>query len=70
MDLSNPINLLIAGFYYVLTGVLTFFAVFGVYILIRFGRSRAFALCVSLVFSFIFLNILAVSYQTLQNLLT
>ena len=70
MNLSNPTNLLIASLYYVLAGILTFFSIFGVYILIRYGKSTPFALSVALMFSFIFLKILAETYQTLQTLLT
>jgi len=70
MNLSNPTNLLIAGIYYTLTAILTFFSFFGVYILIRYGRSQSFGLTVALVYSFLFLKILAESHQTLQGLLT
>jgi len=69
MNLSNPVNLLIAALYFLLAGILTFFSAFGVYILMRYGKSTPFAFGVSLFYAFIFLQILATSYQTLQGLL-
>ena len=69
MNLSSPANLLIAGIYYVLVGILSFFSVFGVYILIRYGKSTPLAFAVSLLYAFFFLQILSASYQTLQGLL-
>ena len=68
MNLSNPTNLLIAGIYYILAGIITFFSVFGVYILIRYGKSTPLALTIALLYSFIFLEILNQSYQTLQSI--
>lgn len=69
MNLSNPANLLIAGIYFVAIGILCFFSLFGVYILIRYGKSTPLALTICLVYSFIFLKILAESYQTLNLIL-
>jgi hypothetical protein len=69
MDLSTPANLLIAGIYYVIVGIMAFFSIFGVYILIRYGKSSSMALTVSLIYSFFFLVILASSYRTLQSIL-
>jgi 4-amino-4-deoxy-L-arabinose transferase-like glycosyltransferase len=69
MNLSDPTNLLIAGTYYVITGFLIFFSIFGVYILIRYGKSSLLAFSVSVFYVFIFLVILSGSYQTLQALL-
>lgn len=69
MNLSNPANLLIAGVYYVLVAVLTFFAVFGVYILVRHGKSTPVALLVALIFAFMFVKILSQSHQTLSGIL-
>jgi len=69
MNLSNPANLLIAGVYYVLVGLLSFFSIFGVYVLVRYGKSTPFALTIAVIYSFFFLQILSQSYQTLQTLL-
>jgi len=69
MDLSNPTNLLIASIYYVLTGLLAFFSLFAVYILIRYGKSVPLAFALAIVYSFFFLTILLQSYQTLHSLL-
>ena len=44
MNLSSPQNLLIAALYYALVGLLTFFSIFGVYVLIRYGKSIPLAL--------------------------
>ena len=67
MNLSNPTNLLIAGIYYILAGLITFFSIFGVYILIRYGKSTPLALTIAILYGFIFLQILNQSYQTLQS---
>ena len=70
MNLSTPANLLIAGIYYLLAGAMTLFSLFGVYILIRYGKSAITALIVALLYGFIYLEILAQSYSTLKNILT
>lgn len=69
MDLSNPSNLLIAGIYYVIVGILSFFSIFGVYILIRYGKSTLLSLGICLLYTFFYLKILADSYQALHALL-
>ena len=69
MNTSNPANLLIAALYYILVGLLSLFSIFGVYILVRYGKSTPFAIVVSIVYMFFFLQILSQSYQTLQGLL-
>jgi hypothetical protein len=64
---SAPLSYyIIAGFYYALTGLLCFFSIFGVYVLIRHGQSKITALIVSLVYGFFFLTILSQSYGTLN----
>jgi len=70
MDLSNPGNLIIAGVYFILVFFLSLFSVFGVYILIRYGKSVPLALAVSVVYAVFFLKILNDSYQTLHTLLS
>lgn len=65
----DPTNLLIAGIYYVLAGLLTLFSVFGVYILIRYGKSTLLVFSVSVFYIFIYLSILSVSYQAMQALI-
>ena len=69
MNLSNPVNLLIAGVYYALVAVLTFFAIFGVYILIRYGRSTPAAVLTYIIFAFMLMNILNQSHQILAGIL-
>jgi hypothetical protein len=69
MNLSDPANLLIAGIYYIIAGILTLFSIFGVYVLIRYGKSTLLAFSVSVFYSFIFLAILGSSYATLQTIL-
>ena len=66
----NPSNLLIAGIYYILVFFLSLFSVFGVYILIRYGKSKPFSLTLAIVYSIFFLAILAQSYGTLQSMLS
>lgn len=69
MDFSSPANLLIAGIYYILAAILAFFSVFGIYTLIRYGKSTILALTVSIIYCFLFLIILSTSYKTLQRIL-
>jgi succinate dehydrogenase/fumarate reductase cytochrome b subunit len=68
MDLSNPGNLIIAAIYYGLVGLMTFFSAFGVYILIRYGRSRTVSTTISVIYIIFFLQVLEQSYRTLQNI--
>ena len=68
MDLSNPASLLLAGIYYIITGLLIFFSIFSVYVLNRHGESKLTALAVSLLYSVFFLTILAQSFNTLQSI--
>lgn len=70
MDTTSPANLLIAGIYYVLAGVLTFFSIFGVYILIRYGKSKTTSLAIAVIYSIIYLKILAESYGTLRAIIS
>ncbi len=66
----SPIaNLLIAGVYYAIVAILTFFSIFGVYVLIRYGEKRALSLLVALLYSFFFFSILAQSFISLQNII-
>jgi uncharacterized membrane protein len=67
--MNNPANLLIAGLYYLIVAILAFFALFGVYVLIRYSQSKTLALTVSVVFGFFFLTILANSYRILNNII-
>lgn len=66
---SPVANLLIAGIYYIVVGILTFFSIFGVYVLIRYGEKRVLSLLVVLAYSFFFLSMLAQSYASLQNII-
>lgn len=58
-------KLLIAGIYYVLVGILALFSLFGVYILIRYGRTVPITTLVSIAFAIFFLTALAASYGSL-----
>lgn len=70
MDLSSPINLIIASIYYIIVGLISLFSLFGVYILIRYGRSILLAVTVSAIYALFFLKILAETYATLHILLS
>jgi hypothetical protein len=70
MVLSTPGSVLVMCLYYVLVGILSFFSVFGVYVLIRYGKSIPFTLSIAIVYSFFFIKILAETYQTLHGLLS
>jgi len=63
-------NLLISGIYYVVVGIMGFFSLFGVYILIRYGKSVIFALALAILYAVFFLQIFAESYATLHILLS
>ena len=69
MNLSTPTNQIVAGLYFVIVGFLTFFSFFGVYILIRYGKSTPLTLGIAIVYSLFFLQILSQSFQTFQTLL-
>lgn len=62
-------NLLIAGVYYTLVACISFFSIFGVYILIRYGRSTPVALTIAIVYSVFFLKLLMSSYLTLSGII-
>ena len=64
----SPANLLIAGIYYLLAGLITFFSAFGVYILLRYGENRLFSLVLGLVYSVLFLAVLQNSFQALTTI--
>lgn len=69
MNLSDPSNLLIAGIYFAIAGGLVFFAIFAVYVLVRYGQNRGVAVMGSLIFTLFFLTILNNSYIALIALL-
>lgn len=68
MDTSNPISLIISSLYYVIVIVLSFFSLFSVYILLRYGRNRSVSLAVCLIFALFYLTILQHSYSLLLGL--
>ncbi len=70
MNLSNPINLIIASIYFVVVGIMVFFSIFCVYVLVRYGEKRSLSLVVTLLFCMFFLSILAQSYSTLQSIIS
>ena len=68
MNSSDPTSLIIAAVYYILVSILSFFAIFGIYILIRYGKSSILTLIGSLLFAFFYIKILADSYAMLKGL--
>jgi putative flippase GtrA len=70
MTPSTPANLLISGIYYVVVGIMGFFSLFGVYILLRYGKSVLFSSALAILYAIFFLQILAESYSTLHTLLS
>lgn len=68
MDFSNFNILLISGVYYILVILISFFSLFGVYILVRYGKSPLLGLGVALIYSFIFVEILINSHNILIGL--
>lgn len=69
MDLSTPVNLLITGIYFIVTGLLSLFSVFAVYVLVRYGQSKTLSVIISLFYGFFYLTILSASYANLQQIL-
>jgi hypothetical protein len=69
MNLSSPANLLIAGIYWVIVGIMALFSLFGVYVLLRYGANQIFSLVLSIIYGFFFLTLLFQSYQLLTALL-
>lgn len=67
MDIAS---LLIAGIYWVITGILIFLSAFSIYVLMRYGRNLFVTSILSLLFFLFFLNLLTQSYQTLQTILS
>lgn len=68
MNFSDPVTLVIASFYFLISGVLTFFSIIAVYVLIRYGRNTLLTLVISLIYIFFFVKLLADSYKTFINL--
>lgn len=68
MNPQSPATLLVTGIYYALVLVLSVFSIFGVYLLIRYGRSRSLSLSIALAYSIFFLVLLSQSYSLLQSL--
>ena len=68
MDYSSPANLIIASVYYLATGILSFFSIIGVYILLRYGKSRILSFFIGIIYAIFILTILANSYSNLQKL--
>jgi hypothetical protein len=66
---STPANLLISGIFYVVVGIMGFFSLFGIYILMRYGKSVIFSLALAILYAIFFLQILAESYATLHTIL-
>lgn len=66
MDLSNIAKLIISGIYYILMGILALFSIFGVYILLRYGRSLAVTGLVSILYSIFFLTAFLASFASLK----
>jgi len=66
----TPLNLLISAVFYIVAGVIAFFSLFGVYILIRYGKSIIFAFVLSVVYALFFILLFAQSYATLHTLIS
>jgi hypothetical protein len=62
------INLIVQVVYYLVAVVLAFLGIFGIYVVMRFGQRRSISLAMSIVFAFIFLQLVFQSYLVLQTL--
>lgn len=69
MDLTNTSKLIIASIYYIIVGALALFSTFGVYILIRYGRTIPVSVLVSTMYVIFFATSLLASYSTLRSVL-
>lgn len=69
MDTAAILNLILSTAYYIIVIILTFFSAFGVYILLRYGRTIPLSLAVAIVYILFFMKILAETYQTLHTII-
>ena len=65
MDLSSIAKLLISSVYYIIVGLLALFSAFGVYILLRYGRTIPLTVLISIIYAIFFLTAVAASYNAL-----
>jgi amino acid transporter len=70
MELSTAAQLLLQGIYYVLVGFLALFSIFGVYILLRYGRTVSIAGLVSIGYTIFFTVALLSSYASLRAIIS
>lgn len=71
MDITTTSKLLISGIYYVIMGILALFSIFGVYVLLRYGKSTPLTGLVSIIYAIFFITAFLASFATLhaiQNL--
>ncbi len=64
----DPLTEIIKVIYYLAVAVLVFFSVFGVYVLLRYGRDRFASLIAAIFYSLFFLILLQQSYSALLAL--
>lgn len=67
MELTQIIQYLSAGIFYLTTAILAFLGAFTVYIYIRYGRSPIIAVIVSILFALMFLIISGNALSMLQT---
>lgn len=67
MDFSNPVNILIYSIYTIAVATLTFFSLFGIFILIRNGQNRILSFTISILYIVLYLILLSSSYALLRS---
>lgn len=70
MNFPPPLSLIISSVYYLITILMAVFSLFGIYLLIRYGRSLPLSITLAAVYSLFFLILFFQSHTTLINLLS
>jgi hypothetical protein len=68
MDSPDLIGIIVSVLYYFAIGTLTLLSAFGIYIFIRYGRSRTITTLLSLVYTVVFTSIVIESLRLLHTL--
>jgi succinate dehydrogenase/fumarate reductase cytochrome b subunit len=68
MDTFNLTYLLVSVVYYSVVGILVFLSAFGIYIFIRYGRSRTVTTLLSLAYTVVFTSVVIESLRLLHTL--
>lgn len=68
MNSVDPTILIVKAIYYIAVVGLSFFSIFAIYTLMRYGRNKVLGMSVCILYALFFLTILQQSYVALQSL--